>query len=341
MSGVMREIGLGGDLPHPRDLSGRGVTVAVLDSGIDARHPFLSVAAAVSTCPEPRETPGRHGTYCAGIIACRDPERPGVAPGVRLLDVKVARATGWTSPGWLAQGIDAAMNLGADVLSISLGLNLLPASLADGHGWVCPDGRCVLCRAVDHGVACGAVVVAAAGNEHLRALALAQRGEALPAGAEVLCPARARGALTVGALDRAHLRRLYATSSHGAGKPDLVAPGAAVTSTVPVPARWSPARPFELFGAGSGTSVAAAVVAGAVALLIESRRAAGLACSPADIRRELLAEHVRPIALPECPPEALGAGALSLSTLRSPFQPDGRLPLRHLSPGDPHAESCP
>ncbi|MFP5287949.1 MAG: S8 family serine peptidase, partial [Thermoanaerobaculia bacterium] len=90
MDDVVLEIGLADAFAASRELSGRGVTVAVLDSGIDARHPCLDVADAVSTCPEPANVPGRHGTHCAGIIASRSREHPGVAPGVRLLDVKVA-----------------------------------------------------------------------------------------------------------------------------------------------------------------------------------------------------------------------------------------------------------
>ncbi len=310
MDDVVLEIGLASTFEAPWRLSGRGVTVAVLDSGVDASHPFLNVADAVSTCPESSGVPGRHGTHCAGIIASRSGEHPGIAPGVRLLDIKVADAEGITSPGWLAQGIDEALDRGADILSLSFGLNRFPRTSPGGHGWVCNDGRCILCQAVDHATACGALVVAAAGNGHLRARALRREGLDLPAGTELLCPGQARGALAVGALDKAPFAgQLYPLSSrgpasHGASKPDLVAPGVDVISTAPSPG---------LFEYGSGTSVAAAVVSGALALLVERRRAQSLPCSPAEIRAELLHQCVR--SLESLGPDAAGAGMLDLSGL--------------------------
>jgi subtilisin family serine protease len=274
----------------PADHAGSGVAVAVLDSGIDARHPFLTVHESASTCPEPKGVPSRHGTHCAGIIASRSPDHPGIAPSVRLIDVKVARADGATSPGWLAKGIDAALDLGADVLSISFGLNSLPAGLPNGHGWECAEGRCVLCRAAQRAVACGAVVVAAAGNQHLRVRALRARGVDIDDGDELLCPGRARAALTVGALGGQADGRLYPASSRGprgSGKPELAAPGVEVVSTIPLAGGESASR-SDLFGPASGTSASTAIVAGWVALLIERRRASSLSCSPGCIRREIL-----------------------------------------------------
>lgn len=292
MEDVLLEIGLASVFQTPRELSGRGVTLAVLDSGIDASHPFLDVADAVSTCAEPRGVPGRHGTHCAGIIASRSIEHPGIAPDVRLLDIKVADAGGVTGPDWLIRGIDEALDRGADILSISVGLNRFPRTSPGGHGWVCEGGRCVLCQAVDHAAACGALVVAAVGNEHLHARGLAREGGDLPDDIELLCPGQARGALAVGTLDKAPFSgRLEPRSSRGrtgdgALKPDLVAPGVDVLSTVPMPAR---------LGFGRGSSVATAVVAGALALLVERRRALGLSCAPAEVRRELLQSCVRPL----------------------------------------------
>lgn len=318
---VARDAGLGESPGRPGKLTGNGVTVAVLDSGIDARHPFLTVAGAVSTCNEPSGTPGWHGTHCAGVIASRSSRYPGVAPGVRLLDVKVARADGMTSPGWLAQGIDEALDAGADVLSISFGMNHFPSRIPKGHDWPCPEGRCLLCRAVDHATACGAVVVAAAGNGHLRAQALRGHGEPLPPGAELLCPGRAKSALTVGAIEKAKTTRLYPPSSRGAPrpgilKPDLVAPGVDVMSTIPVPEYGASCSPLDLFSLGSGTSVATAVVAGAVALLLEKYRSAGLLWTPASIRQDLLSRCI-PLSPEEGSSDGTGAGRLDLSTLFS------------------------
>jgi subtilisin family serine protease len=321
MDDVVLSIGLASALKTSRDLSGRNVTVAVLDSGIDLYHPYLEVADAVSTCPEPTVVPGRHGTHCAGIIASRSSEYPGLAPDVRLLDIKIAYADGITSPGWIAQGIDEALNRGADILSISFGLNRFPSTSPGGHGWSCNDGRCVLCRAVDHATACGALVVAAVGNEHLRAKTLRRKGLDLPAGVELLCPGQARGALAVGALDKAPFEgRRHPPSSrgpagHGALKPDLMAPGVDVLSTIPLPTSENQVSFPGLFGYGSGSSVATAVVAGALALLVQRRRAKGLPYSQAEIRSELLHHCVRPLDATVCP-EA-GVGMLDLSRVDS------------------------
>jgi subtilisin family serine protease len=223
------------------------------------------------------------------VIASRSSLCPGVAPGVRLLDVKVARANGSTSPGWLAKGVDAALNLRADVFSISFGLNHLPVRFPNGHGWMCPASQCILCRAVEHAVALGAIVVAAAGNEHLRFQALRKQGAELGGGVELLCPGRARAALTVGALRKEPRRRLYAQTSRDlSGKPEVLAPGIEVTSTIPTDGGGTEVDPHTLFGIGSGTSVATAVVAGGAALVIESLRRAGQPCTPSVVRRALL-----------------------------------------------------
>src|SRR4028119_565316 len=157
--------GTGATVPGHGGSTGHGVSVAVLDSGIDASHPCLDVAAAYSTCPEPAGVPGWHGTHCAGLIASRSAKYPGLAPGVCLLDIKVSRADGWLHPVGLARGIDVALDANADILSISVGINRLPANFS-GNGWNCIDGSCVLCRAVNHAVLLGTLVVTAAGNEH-------------------------------------------------------------------------------------------------------------------------------------------------------------------------------
>ncbi len=272
---------------------GDGAHVAILDSGIDRRHPFLAVSAAVSTCPERSSRAGRHGTHCAGIVASRSDERPGVAPGVRLSSIKVARASGTVDPGWLAKGIDAAMDLGADVLSISCGLNHLPASERGGHGWSCPHGTCLLCRAVDCATACGAMVVAAAGNLGSYARVRRRGHGGAPPVDELLCPAQARGAIAVGALDLGPTTRRWRASSsgrtpYGRRKPELLAPGVDVTSTVPTTDGGGDLSELGLFGDGTGTSVATAMVAGAVALLVARCARTGGSRSPDVVRRQLL-----------------------------------------------------
>lgn len=313
-TGVLDDIGAAGFRAAGGGLTGSGVRVAVLDTGVDRHHPALTVAAGVQTCGESVDIPGRHGTHCAGIIASSDPEVPGVAPGVDLIDVKVLRANGNGRHTGITAGIDRALDLAADILSISLGFNHLPVEVSGGHGWTCADGRCPLCTAVDNAVLEGALVVAAAGNERERAERARARGLWLDT--ELGCPGQARGALTVGAV-HGGTGVPAAFSSRGPtaydlAKPDLAGPGVDVWSTVPAPRDQAgraqlAAPPSAFVGMTSGTSMAASVVAGACALLIESARRAGARDDPAAIRRRLLAESVEPVGWPG---DVVGAGRL-------------------------------
>lgn len=300
-------------------LTGDGVVVAVLDTGIDRWHPALSVADSVEVGDESIDVPGVHGTHCAGIIASTDPVAPGIAPGVDLINVKVLRADGTGRHTDIIKGVDHALDRSADILSISLGLNHLPPTVPGGHDWSCADGCCPLCTAADTAVAQGAVVVAAAGNDHQRCDALRAAGDGGSFDTELSCPGQARGALTVGAVHKAtHVP--CAMSSHGPtayrlSKPDLCAPGVDILSTSPVPrdpgGRPAPGAPRPLrFRVLSGTSMAASVVAGACALLIESARRAGSPADPASVRRMLLESHVEPI---DAAPTVVGAGRLRLA----------------------------
>lgn len=320
MDDAILDVGIGAFRNRHGSLTGTGVRVAILDSGIDGRHPHLVVADAVSTCGEDVAIPGRHGTHCAGSLASRDPVFPGVAPDVTLLNVKVLRANGTGTNSDITKGIDEALDREADVLSMSVGFNHLPSWSDGGHGWSCPDGRCPLCTAVDHAVAFGAVAVVAAGNEHQRADALRRFGFGNAFDTEYGCPGQARGAITVGALTKrtflpAEFSSRGATSYSGGSKPDIAGPGVNVMSTVPAPRRPngtvepSPAR-ADLFGRDSGTSMATPMVAGAVALLIQHRRAQGLPVNSGAIRGALLAEAAAPMTLPA---NLVGAGRVDLS----------------------------
>lgn len=283
------------------DLRGAGVRVAVLDSGVDVLHPMLSVAQSVSTCGETTDLPGRHGTHCAGSIASRDAIFGGVAPDCTLLNVKVLRQDGTGTSAFITQGVDAALDLDAEILSMSLGFNHLPTWSRDGHGWTCPDGRCELCTAVDNAVFFGAIVCVAAGNEHNRAQALRSFGMADAFDTELGCPGHARGAITVGAITkRTFLPADFSSqgpTAYREPKPDLVGPGVNVMSTTPVPRGVDgallpdPAR-HDIFGRESGTSMATPIVAGAAALILEHRRQLGLGVTPAEIRDALLTKAV-------------------------------------------------
>lgn len=300
-------------------LTGAGVKVAVLDSGVDVHHPALGVAESASTCGEDVAIPGAHGTHCAGIIASTDTTVPGIAPGVTLVNIKALLANGSGRHTWVDAGIDEALNRGVNVLSLSLGFNQLPPTAAGGHGWSCADGRCPVCTAVDNAVALGILVVVATGNDHASAQQLRQAEPASGYVTELSCPGQASRALTVGAHHTTLRAPAWFSSTgptaFGSEKPDICAPGVDIMSTIPVPrdAVGTPdllAARQLMFGTKSGTSMATPLVAGACALLIEDARRAGRADNPKAISADLLARYCEPLTWPG---NVVGAGRLRLS----------------------------
>lgn len=318
MDDAIADVGLEPFKAAHGNLTGQGVTVAVLDSGVDEAHPYLDVAQSVSTCGESVDIPGRHGTHCAGSIASRDGAFPGVAPDVTLLNVKVMRADGTSTHTFIQRGVDAALDRRADILSMSLGFNHLPTWSWRGHGWQCPDGRCPLCTAVDRAVSFGRTVIVAAGNERQKAEALRAAGQGGTFDTEYGCPGQARGAIAVAAVTKnSFLPAPFSSrgaSSYGAPKPQLAAPGVNIMSTVPVPRNAqghimsAPPRAL-LFERLSGTSMATPIVAGVAALIMQERRLRGLPVTPAD----MLAELKRAVRALYYPADVVGAGLSDLN----------------------------
>ena len=292
---------------HPT-LDGRGVRVAVIDSGIDTLHPWLRVADSISTCKEQVGVPGAHATHVAGALASHDEVYPGIAPGVSLYNVKALDSFGRGEASFITRGIDAALDFETHVISMSVGFNHLPTWSAGGHGWACPDGLCPLCTAVDNAVSLDRTsVVVAAGNEHGRAVALRAAGNGSSFDTELACPGQARQAITVAAITKQTFLTASFSSrgatAYGGNKPDLAAPGVNITSSFPakrdatgalVPAQTR----ASLSDRRSGTSMATPVVAGVVALIVQRRLEAGESIAPADVRGELLEIGLRHSAAP-------------------------------------------
>ena len=213
-----------------RTSRGAGVTVAVVDTGVDRAHPDLlgRVDAGpdlVNDDDDPQDERG-HGTHVAGIIGARANNGigvAGVAPDCRLLAVKVLDGAGRGDAYLTARGVAAAVERGAKVLNLSLGGSAIDSALRGFYADV---------------VKAGALVVAAAGND----------GEA------VGFPAALPGVLAVGATDEAGA---LAPFSNRGGALGLTAPGVGVLSTLP----------GQLYGQRSGTSMAAPFVAGVAALV--------------------------------------------------------------------------
>ena len=136
---------------------GAGVTVAVLDTGVDQDHPDL--VANIEYCatkvthfkPDMKscEDGNGHGTHVAGTVAANG-KIMGVAPDADLVIVKVCDKRGWCYGDDMAAGIYYAADNGANIISMSIG----------GDS---PDSRVL--AAIDYAVDKGVLVVAAAGND--------------------------------------------------------------------------------------------------------------------------------------------------------------------------------
>ncbi|MEU6421277.1 S8 family peptidase [Streptomyces spiralis] len=228
-------------------ITGKGVKVAVLDSGVDAEHPDLAGQIDTSASFVPREEDvtdyNGHGTHVASTIAgtgsASDGKERGVASGARLAIGKVLDSDGSGQESWIIAGMEwAARDQHARIISMSLG----------GGG----DATDPMSQTVDqlsHDT--GALFVVAAGNGGPHSIS---------------SPGTADAALTVGAVDAKD--QLADFSSQGprdgdAGlKPELTAPGVDI-----VAARSHYKRGSGYYTTMSGTSMATPHVAGAAALL--------------------------------------------------------------------------
>ncbi|QKW05604.1 type VII secretion-associated serine protease mycosin [Streptomyces sp. NA04227] len=249
-----------------RTTKGEGVTVAVLDTGVDAEHPDLAGNVLPGKdvvgfgAKRGDRTWARHGTAMAGIIAGHghgagnEDGVLGLAPEAKILPVRVileqgdpARRKARERRGSaLAQGIRWAADNGADVINLSLG-----DDSASAHPDAAEDA------AVQYALKKGAVLVASAGNG-------GEKGD------HVSYPAAYPGVIVATAVDRYgsrapfSTRRWYATVS---------APGVEIVM----------ADPDRRYYQGWGTSAASAFVSAAVALV----RSAHPSLSPAEIKRLL------------------------------------------------------
>ncbi|MFE3149168.1 type VII secretion-associated serine protease mycosin [Streptomyces sp. NPDC059218] len=254
-----------------RTTKGRGITVAVVDTGVDGNLPDLTGQVLPGKdmigfgARRGDRSWARHGTAMAGIIAGHghgaggDDGVVGIAPEAKILPVRVileasdpSRAKARESRGTaLADGIRWAADHGADVINLSLGDDSKSAHPEPGED-----------AAIQYALKKGAVVVASAGNG-------GEKGD------HISYPAAYPGVIAVAAVDRygTHAafstRRWYATVS---------APGVDIVV----------AAPDQQYYVEWGTSAASAFVSGAVALV----RAAHPGLSPAQIKK-LLADTAR------------------------------------------------
>ncbi|WP_217144564.1 S8 family serine peptidase [Streptomyces sp. AC627_RSS907] len=244
---------IGAPAAHRAGYDGKGVKVAVLDTGIDTTHPDLKdrveEAKNFSTAPDTVDRAG-HGTHVASTIAGSGAASPagtayrGVAPGARLLAGKVLDDYGEGDISGVIAGMQWAVDQGADVVNMSLG--------GDDTPGVDPLEQAVN----DLSASSGTLFVVAAGNEG-------------PQEGTVGSPGSAAAALTVGAVDGQDTLAEFSSRGptiDGFLKPDVTAPGVEIVAAKAAEGtQGDPAA--DGYVSMSGTSMATPHVAGAAAIL--------------------------------------------------------------------------
>ena len=264
---------IGGTESSAASGDGRGsvdVDIAVIDTGIDAKHRDLNVVGGVNCVPgglPPNDLHG-HGTHVSGIVAAKDNRVGvvGVAPGARLWAVRVLDSQGsgtWSSimcgVDWVTEHADTI-----EVANMSLG--------GPGTEGSCTDGG--LREAICKSVAAGVTYVVAAGNDAVDAASFvpATYPEVITVSAiadfDGIPGGKGAPACAVGNDDE------FASFSNFGADVDLAAPGVCVLST------WRGGG----YATVSGTSMASPHVAGAAALY----RAAHPDATPADVKAALV-----------------------------------------------------
>jgi serine protease AprX len=314
---------------HPESsLKGSGVTIAMIDSGVARHGEIQTLVAAVDLVghyatkfkPENSVDPNGHGTLVAGIMVgdgghSKDKRFAGVAPEAHLVSLRVLDDAG--------RGLTSDMLAALDwVLAYKDRYDIRVVNISVGHPVYEPAAEDPLVQAVDALWDAGVVVVCSAGNG-------GRSGHGT-----ISSPCNSRKVITVGALnDRNTLTvtddAVATYSSRGptaidrVAKPDLIAPGNRIVSTrapgshhdTISPDRRKAGDPgaplvYEHFEM-SGTSVAAPMVSGAVALMLQQEPW----LNPATVKARLMLSAKKPTV---GDPFATGAGVLDiLGALRS------------------------
>lgn len=235
---------IGAGTVHQSGNEGKGIKVAVLDTGINYNHEELIAVYKggvdiINNDADPWDDNG-HGTHCAGIIAAADNNNDvvvGVAPQVSLYSVKVLNSAGSGSISTIIAGLQWAVNNGMQVISMSLGASTGTTSLQQACDNAYNQG---------HGI----LIVAASGNDYRSTISY---------------PAKYDSVIAVGATDS--LDRRASFSNYGTGL-ELMAPGVYILSTY-IDVSPNDNRNIDTMTM-SGTSMATPHVAGVAALVFAS-----------------------------------------------------------------------
>jgi subtilisin len=245
-------------------LTGNGIKVAVLDTGMDLQHPDFAGRSIVSQSFVPGETVqdgNRHGTHCIGT-ACGfkdlNGRQYGIAHKSTIYVGKVLNNAGSGQSAWILAGMEWAIVNGCQVISMSLGNTVpTPSTAYETVGRRALQNQCL--------------IIAAAGNHGPRTV-----GQ----------PANSPSIMAVAALDNCLPVPIFSSPSgvFPGAKVDIAAPGVKVYSTIPMDK--------GRYAAFNGTSMATPHVAGIAALYAEStgKRGAQL--------WQLLTSHAMALPLP-------------------------------------------
>lgn len=243
------------------NVTGKGETVCIIDTGTDYNHPALSgkvtaqkcycsISGSPGCCPNGNTTDDNaldnngHGTHVAGIVASADSFYRGIAPDANLVAVKTCDASGYCAGSDIIAGIEfcnqnsQAYNISA--ISISIG--------GLSYSSYCDSVSAAMTAAINNAAGKGIIVSIAAGNSGYNN--------------KIAWPACVQNATAVSAVDKSDIIGSY---SNRAAITDLMAPGGSSTNAIT-------SSLYGGFGGKYGTSMAAPHVSGAAALLQQYSR---------------------------------------------------------------------
>lgn len=294
---------------------GAGVTVAVLDTGIEASHRAFTGVDLVQKdfSGDGNGDAKGHGTHCAGTIFGRDVDgqRIGIARGVgKALIGKVLRNDGKGDSGMIFEGLKWAMTEKADIISMSLGFDfpgLVKRLTSDGvdiepatsmalvgyrSNLRMLDAIMAMLKAQGGPISTAPLVVAAAGNE-------SERDAPRPYRIAASLPAAADGVVAVAAVGRGTDKYVVAPFSNMLAS--LAAPGVDIASA------WLGGGLHSI----SGTSMACPHVAGVAALWWQALKHKGMSCNAVSVGARLFATARRDVFADNVPEVDIGQGMIA------------------------------